>query len=325
VRKDPLRESAVLRRIYGVKTRGAHGPRNTSSFERSLMGGRVDAQRESADNNTLSSSEFAGNAASGCDTCRRCLTGSNERNDKRGGAEVPSDVQRSGRIGKLGKRDRIRRVVSCDSRDREIVFHASVLYNRKRTGIVTQLSAPGARITAVQEFKKHVLVELAIIGGIVVVFGGFSYLFRLNIEKKADVVTMLQTKKTLLSGSIQNLSQLVNDWNTARRYTRAVEKLVPQKDQLVALSKDFIEIARANGIALNFSFGTEQNPEGNQQLGSIGFSATAAGSLANILSFFEALESKYYAMQISAIEVTANQEGGRHTAIFGGKVFFVTQ
>lgn len=173
------------------------------------------------------------------------------------------------------------------------------------------------------EFKKHLIRNIILCVVLIGLFITFSYLFRLNVDHTIANILDLKEKKNFFSQSAQELSVLIEEWEAAKPYQNQVASLVPQKDSLVALSKDFQALAKKNDVTLDFSFGTETNPQ-SKGLGSISFTAVASGSVEEIFNFFQDIETTYYALKIGSVDLTASQEGKNARASFSGQIFFVT-
>jgi len=174
------------------------------------------------------------------------------------------------------------------------------------------------------EFKKHLFRDSVVSLILVGLFVAFFYLFRLNIDHTIENIAGLKNQKSFFSQSAQDLSVLIGEWEIAKVYKDEVAALVPTKDSLVALSKDFQAIAKTYDVSLDFSFGTETNAQ-SQGLGSITFSAVASGAIQDVLDFFEGIENKYYAMRIEAVDITASNRGESSRVAFNGKMFFVAR
>ena len=165
-------------------------------------------------------------------------------------------------------------------------------------------------LSGMSEFKKDLLKNLGITLVILVVFVIFWILFRLNI---------------LLSQSSENLSLLIQDWEVAKNYRDQVSLLVPDKDDLVSLNKDFQIIAQKSGVNLNFSFGSESSPSTSRGLGMIGFSATVDGNESSLFAFFKEIEKSYYSMKINSLDITNTDGKGGLRMLLSGQIFFVSE
>lgn len=195
-----------------------------------------------------------------------------------------------------------------------------VVYNIKETReyIVENISVHPAFM---DDFKKYLIRNGIAVGVIIVVFITFFVLFRLNIDRQLEVITHLKSQKAVVAQSAENLAILIKDWEIVKQWKDQVRKLVPQKDALVLLSKNFQDIAKLRSVSLNFSFGGETNPASQDSLGSVSFTAVAEGKRENLLQFFEDLENKYYSLKIRVLDITS--QGTFDRAFFTGDVFFV--
>ena len=143
------------------------------------------------------------------------------------------------------------------------------------------------------EFKKTLIKNGIVLLAIVAVLSAFLVLFKLNINHQVQIIRDLQSRKHSLSQSAENLSLLIKDWEVAKNYKEKISLLVPSKDNLVALAKDFQKVAEEKKVRLSFNFGKESNPQSSQVLGSVGFTAVIEGSSSNVLQFLEEIESQY--------------------------------
>lgn len=173
-------------------------------------------------------------------------------------------------------------------------------------------------------FQKQLTVQAIIAGVAVVLFAVFFLLLRANIQHQGDIIESLKERRVTLSSASENLSLLLKDWDQAKLYRDDVNNLVPDKDSLVALSRDFQSLASSRDVSLTFSFGKEQNPSGAGSLGSIEFTSTLTGSANNVLAFLEAVEQEYYSMRIDNLDFSRNTGSGGDTKVFmKGIIFFI--
>ncbi|BCX16293.1 MAG: hypothetical protein KatS3mg098_522 [Candidatus Parcubacteria bacterium] len=171
------------------------------------------------------------------------------------------------------------------------------------------------------DFKKTLIKNLVAVGVAVVIFLIFFFLFRLDINHQVEVIQDLQGRKTALSQSAENLSLLIKEWETAKKYKERVNLLIPPKDKLVSLSNDFQKIAQEKNVNLSFNFGKEADLPSAKGLGSVSFVASLEGSFSGILAFLKEIEEKYYSLKISSFDL---MDGGadRLRININGQVFF---
>ncbi len=171
-------------------------------------------------------------------------------------------------------------------------------------------------------YKKTLLREIVITFSVIGVVILFVILIKLNIIHQQKILTTLRSQKVLLSQSAENLGLLKKDWEIASQYNDKVSSLVPIKDNLVLLQKDFQQLALDSGVTLNFSFGTEKNSTADE-LGYISFSATADGSKENVVSFLKKIEEKFYSLKIDIVDIST-QSNNLVRVLMKGQIFFQT-
>lgn len=171
-------------------------------------------------------------------------------------------------------------------------------------------------------YKKTLIREAVIILSIIGVVILFVILIKLNIIHQQEILTTLRSQKVLLSQSAENLGLLKKDWEIAGQYNDKISSLVPTKDSLVLLQKDFQQLALDSGVTLNFTFGTEKNST-TDDLGYIGFSATADGSKENVVNFLKKIEEKFYSLKIDIIDISI-QSNNLIRVLMKGQIFFQT-
>jgi Tfp pilus assembly protein PilO len=152
-------------------------------------------------------------------------------------------------------------------------------------------------------FHKRIAVNLSIALGIiaVLVLGVVIFGFRINSlsEKIAATRHELNERSTALS----SLASLRSEYSTkGQPYLNVLYNVIPQKDELIDLSKDFQAIAQENGLNYGFIFLGENPPSGGT-LGSVNFSLSLGGELADLLSFLKNLENFRYLISLDNVSI----------------------
>jgi len=177
------------------------------------------------------------------------------------------------------------------------------------------------------DFKKRLMWEVAIIMGIVVLFGAFSYLFRANIVHKTTQITDLKAKSNELLRGNEDLGMLLQGEAQAQQYKNLIASKIPRRDDLLAVPKNLQSISKSNNVALDFAFGKENSQTLGADIGSIEFTAGTTGTWGNIAKFLGAFEENYYALRIDSFDITdTNPDESRGTTVrasFSGQLFFV--
>ncbi len=171
------------------------------------------------------------------------------------------------------------------------------------------------------DFKKSLYVNLGILAAIILVFVSFSYLLRMSVDHQVSVIQDINSKKSFVSDSSNNLSILIKQWNFVRNYVQQISLMVPSKDNLVNFQRDLNDISQRDGVSLTFSFGSETPSSGAGNLGSIGFSSVINGTQQGILNFIQDVENKYYSLKISSLEMVKTSDTLSKLSITG-QVFY---
>lgn len=171
------------------------------------------------------------------------------------------------------------------------------------------------------DYKKSLFLNIGTTLGALAVFIAFFILLRMNISHQVDVVTDIRSKREYVAQSADDLASLVKNAPIASNYMSQLASLVPTHDYLISsFSGDIKAIAQKDNVSLSFTFGTE-SPAASGQLGSISFSATISGSMDSILGFISEIESRYYAIKITTLDINRNSDSNSNMSI-GGQVFF---
>ncbi len=173
----------------------------------------------------------------------------------------------------------------------------------------------------VSDYKKSLFINIGVTIGAFAVFVAFFVLLRMNISHQVDVVTDIRSKRAYVAQSADDLASLVKDAPIARNYTSELTSLVPTHDYLISsFSKDIKAIAQKDNASLAFTFGNE-SPASAGKLGSIAFSATISGPMNSILGFIGEIESRYYAIKITTMDINSASSNSSNMSA-NGQIFF---
>lgn len=169
-------------------------------------------------------------------------------------------------------------------------------------------------------FKNKLWVNIAIV---VLLAAGLSTLLIFigrNISKKTNqILTIRQELKSRLN-AIQSLANLRQQSEQARANFNALQTLLPTKDDLVNIPKEFNELAKTNKIELGFSFGNETATTDSEP-GFTAFNLTLSGSYDNLVKFLKALEKNRFSISFDSLDVTQDPQNQRFSALISGKIF----
>lgn len=172
------------------------------------------------------------------------------------------------------------------------------------------------------EFKKKLLVQLGIGGGIVVVLGLGLGLIGSYIGNVSTAVATSRTALLERSASVSSLAQLRETWQSrAEGYLNVLRNVVPAKDTLINVSRDFQSLATRTRTEYSFGFTGETSPEGGE-IGSLNFRLTLRGDLADIYKFLEEFAAFPYLSTIDSFAIEREGSETRSELLANGRIFF---
>lgn len=183
------------------------------------------------------------------------------------------------------------------------------------------------KISGLSVFQKKLLKQLGVALGIIVVLGISIFMLGKSISVDATETERLRLEKVNWSSSVQSyVSAKTQYTKKGKDYEQILENILPERDSLIDLKKDFQFLAAGEGLDLNFSFSTERD-KGSKLVGAIGITLTVQGSSERkIFSFLEKLEGFRYLFSIDAMSLQRekDRESGaeRVTAVIRGEVLY---
>ncbi len=169
------------------------------------------------------------------------------------------------------------------------------------------------------DFVKRLLI-LSIYIPVIIGFIGTSIYLRSSIEKTArDIATKhaILLSQQSLSQSIGNLTK---DKIIAEPYAALLDRAFPTQDGLIGFPAYWNTLAKKTGVTSSFSFSTNKADPTSDTPGFIAFSASANGSLVNLLSFLGDIYQGRYFVGIDSVDFTGTSGG--YTLLMSGKVYF---
>lgn len=171
-----------------------------------------------------------------------------------------------------------------------------------------------------QAFKKKLFLNIGITVGVVVIFTIGILIFGSNISADSEKIISTRKEVSDWTVSVQSYSAVRSQYTgKAKEYSEILEKVIPQKDELINLKKDFQYLASSEKLEMSFSFLGEQGTNA-PQLGSVGVSLTIQGSMEMISSFLQKLENFRYLMGVESL--TFDNREGKSNASIRGRIFF---
>ena len=155
---------------------------------------------------------------------------------------------------------------------------------------------------SISQFQKKFLIQLAVTFAIglvcitgIAVFGG-------AISEKTNEISALRKEMAEWSASIRSFVAIKTQYSgKAGEYEKVLENIMPKRDELIDLKKDFQFLAAGEGLDLAFSFMSERETE-TPLVGGMGVSISVRGdSQEQIFSFLERLKKFRYLFSIDSL------------------------
>lgn len=170
-------------------------------------------------------------------------------------------------------------------------------------------------------FRKKILLEVGIGGGIIVILVVLLLVLGSYIGTVSGKIADARTALLERSASVSSLATLRETWRSkAEGYLNVLMNVIPEKDSLINVSKDFQSLASQTKTEYSFGFLGEATSEGN--IGSLGFRLSLRGELANIYSFIEKFAAFPYLSVIDGFSIERKGPGTASELLSQGRIFF---
>jgi hypothetical protein len=165
------------------------------------------------------------------------------------------------------------------------------------------------KIPELSPFQKKMAVQVGITLGIV---GGLCFgtiFFGNRISTYAAEIEILRNEKATWSASIESYVSAKTQYEKkGKAYEQILYNVLPLRDNLIDLKKDFQFVAAGEGLDLNFSFAGERQKQ-SSLVGAVGVALAVEGKSKNdIFSFLEKLEKFRYLFSIESITLQENTD-----------------
>ncbi|MFA6407300.1 MAG: type 4a pilus biogenesis protein PilO [Candidatus Paceibacterota bacterium] len=169
-------------------------------------------------------------------------------------------------------------------------------------------------------FKKKITIEGLITAIIIIAISGGIYFFASKITAYSNEILTLRTELALRSSSLTMLANLRSEYiSKAQKDFTALQNIIPVKDQLINIAKDFQFIATQAGFDSTFSFMSE-SPATVNTLGFLSFKLTFGGDFDKLLEFVKTLQDFRYLSDFTNFTITRGKDKAQLSV--NGKVFF---
>ncbi len=163
-------------------------------------------------------------------------------------------------------------------------------------------------------FRKKLAIEVGI-GALIILplLGGIVY-FSSQVGKFGDQIAAARRELFSRTASLSSLAMLRSAYNDkTRRYLETLHQVVPVKDQLINLARDFQSLASQSRLSSSFTFLGEE-PAAGGSLGSLSFRLNLGGTLTDLLAFVGKFEKFRHLSALSDFSMTRGAETSQMVA-----------
>jgi hypothetical protein len=153
-------------------------------------------------------------------------------------------------------------------------------------------------------FHKRIAVQLSVSFTIIAILVLGILLFGFRINKFSNEIAAKRQELNERSSALQSLASLQSDYSTkGQPYLNVLYNVVPQKDELIDLSKDFQVIAQEDKLNYGFTF-LGETPSSGEDLGAVKFSLNLGGTLNSLLNFLKDMENFRYLVNLDNVSIS---------------------
>lgn len=129
-----------------------------------------------------------------------------------------------------------------------------------------------------------------------------------DIVKKTDFIKGLRSEVNSRSQIAEALSFSRSDINKVQSYTSMIESFLPNKDQLLGLTRDLNTIAVQNNVNLTAGF-SEESSKTVTDLKWIGVNINSEGDLGSLINFMKTMENSRYLIKSNSLDLVKGDKG----------------
>jgi Tfp pilus assembly protein PilO len=169
------------------------------------------------------------------------------------------------------------------------------------------------------EFRMKLIVNLATTLVVLAILIGLTFYLRADISAKADTLSSIHGELIERTKAFESLNSLRMDAKSVAPLFDKLRSILPKRDLLFNVQKDFQSLAQANKLGFNSQFGAE-SPETPDSPGKIRLEMAVQGSYNDILEFVKGIDASPYF--INVINMDLVRQGGNFNANLSSEVSF---
>ena len=167
--------------------------------------------------------------------------------------------------------------------------------------------------------KRQLTILIGTGAAMILILAVALFLVGLDINKRVREINGLRGNMNSRFLTTENLSVLRFDMAKAQPYIPLLDSFLPNKDQLINLSREFNTAAFQNKVNFSSSFAGE-SPVSKTDLNWIGLNMNVDGNIDNIISFIKTMENSRYSIKLGSLDI--GQKDNQYKSQLNGKVFY---
>jgi Tfp pilus assembly protein PilO len=171
-------------------------------------------------------------------------------------------------------------------------------------------------------FNKRLAWSVGIIvASIVLIVGAIVYAAN-DLNADANKFVSDRAAMQANTAALARLADLERDAPQAILYGTAIDALLPTQANLINIPPEVAALAAADGVTATFTFKGNPSAPPAGSVGTVPFSISVQGTLANMASFLQDLESKNSKFLLSVDSFSVNNSGNTADLTGQGTLFF---
>ncbi|PIR87617.1 hypothetical protein CO179_01440 [candidate division WWE3 bacterium CG_4_9_14_3_um_filter_39_7] len=159
-----------------------------------------------------------------------------------------------------------------------------------------------------ENFKRRLIISVSLLVGALLIFIILIILVNSDLNKSAENISAIKNQVVARNQAIEVIAGSASIMDEVRYDTKVLEKILPNKDELINLPTQLEALAASLHLEFAFRFGAEKSGDTGQS--TIDFVMTLAGQYENIRLFLSDLEIHRYIISLGSMDLQHGQTGG---------------
>lgn len=169
-------------------------------------------------------------------------------------------------------------------------------------------------------FQKKLIIEILIALAVIIALSVGIVIFWKNIGEYSTQIVSLRKQLVSWNKSVQSFVAIRSQYNTkAKEYLNILHNVLPERDALLELRKEFQFLAAGDNLSLNFSFASNLKTL-SPLIGSVLFNMNLKGDFEKLIEFVKKMDNFQYLISLDNFTVTRGVEASE--SVIKGQAFF---